>query len=634
MKNIRLKMTAVLFGVFLIFVALMWMYHVNFFYRAPNELTDGLFRFAVIVIVLISAAAIILLLQTNKAIKTLMALQQGENIDEETRKEARKKLGSISIIVTITAAVGFIIGPIASAVARSLATGSPISLNELLLTIFYTVSISLMAAMEVTNLIENMLINPKELLNTYFFDESRKKLGFRERNLLISLASIYFTAAILGTAAIRYAGLGGSIIGTGFAHEFFLLFGIVLIIVVGILVTSLNIQRSQLRLLTNNMAGLSEGSINLETRLSIIQFDEIGQLTHHINQFIINLAGLLSKINSTALQVGESSGKLQRFTVSAKEAVDEMLNASEGVKKNTVEQTVTFSSTTESIDGMLGSVQEVSKNVETQAAFVEQSSAAITEMSANISSVSGITKQAEDIAGDLQQIAEEGGKSIFSTLDAIKEIDETSKLVNNIIGVISGIAAQTNLLSMNAAIEAAHAGEYGRGFAVVAQEVGSLAGTSATRTREITDHIKMMNSKIENGVALAETAGSAFQKIADGIEETSTLIKTIAAAMEEQKAGTDEILSSVNSLVDATEEIKRTSGNQLQQSERLREAMGKLQETSANIEHAIADNVASNQEMVRLIEEFTSVSEENAEVVKSLEQILSYYNLEQTPTGT
>ena len=155
-------------------------------------------------------------------------------------------------------------------------------------------------------------------------------------------------------------------------------------------------------------------------------------------------------------------------------------------------------------------------------------------MAANVKSVSEATEQADGFASKLARAAEAGTSSVSESILAIKKVEESSKKVTEMVSVIAQIAAQTNLLAMNAAIEAAHAGESGKGFAVVANEVRALAESSAKSAKGINAQIKKMVEAVRNGVSLSSKAGEELGLIMEDTTATTGLVRQIAEAMNEQ----------------------------------------------------------------------------------------------------
>ncbi|HON13695.1 MAG TPA: methyl-accepting chemotaxis protein, partial [Treponema sp.] len=205
-------------------------------------------------------------------------------------------------------------------------------------------------------------------------------------------------------------------------------------------------------------------------------------------------------------------------------------------------------------------------------------------------------------------------------------IQESSLSISSIIKVIQKIAAQTNLLAMNAAIEAAHAGEYGAGFAVVADEIRTLAETSAQNAKEIVQLMNDMHGKIESGVKKSGQTQIAFTGISQGVQQTEELINTIAASMEEQKAATEEILRATESMVDATSVIKNLVFDQSEHTRELTAAMEVINQASRNIEQAIQSEQRAMETMSQIIGSTAAHSTENLQTVAELQEIFEGAN--------
>ena len=150
--------------------------------------------------------------------------------------------------------------------------------------------------------------------------------------------------------------------------------------------------------------------------------------------------------------------------------------------------------------------------------------------------------------------AERGGEVVDQAVQAMEEINMSSKKISDIIGVIDEIAFQTNLLALNASVEAARAGDQGRGFAVVASEVRNLAGRSATAAKEIKNLLVDSSAKVEEGSRLVNASGETLQEIVNGVKKVTDIVGEIAAASAEQSVGIDQVNKAVVELDELTQQ--------------------------------------------------------------------------------
>jgi len=273
------------------------------------------------------------------------------------------------------------------------------------------------------------------------------------------------------------------------------------------------------------------------------------------------------------------------------------------------------------------STNTVAGQVAQQARLVSDSSAAIAQMARNIASVDEMTQKADATGKGLLAISEKGAAAMASMTTSMAEIQSASRSVNEIVGLIAKIAAQTNLLAMNAAIEAAHAGESGSGFAVVADEVRTLAETSARNARDIRAHIQDMERKIQAGGQMANQAGQAFGEIAQRIEETSGLLQTISAAMGEQRIGGDQVLESTQGLVTATEEIRRMTEDQKGHTHKASDAMQLIISATRTIEQAVMSQTLKTHKLTGAMGKVNQEAQTNADVSARLQNIVKGFTV-------
>jgi methyl-accepting chemotaxis protein len=265
-------------------------------------------------------------------------------------------------------------------------------------------------------------------------------------------------------------------------------------------------------------------------------------------------------------EIGQLAGKVNEMKDSLKQVIADVLNSTQMVASSSSE--------------LAASAEQMASGIELQNQQTQQVAAAVEELSQSVGEVAAKSADATAASEESQSLAEEGGSIVNSTVeemqgiatevqssaDTINELGEKSKMIGEIISVINDIAEQTNLLALNAAIEAARAGEHGRGFAVVADEVRKLAERTTEATEEVSVSIRGIQAEtstavelIENGskrvgrgVELASSAGEALMSIVSGSKGVQRMVQDIAAAAGEQTAAADEIARAVEGINSVT----------------------------------------------------------------------------------
>jgi len=280
------------------------------------------------------------------------------------------------------------------------------------------------------------------------------------------------------------------------------------------------------------------------------------------------------------------------------------------------------------LDIIIASASQIEKESEKNQKAVENASSAVEEMAASIFNSASMAKECEQASEELLSLSEEANNLINDLSETIKNVASQSSQITEIVELIMGISEQTNLLAMNAAIEAAHAGEYGKGFAVVAEEIRKLADKSLHSSKEIDSVVK----KIGEGIALNQKKGENtiqnFQLLNEKINKVSRINHEIASAAEEQKKSNESILKTITSIRELGNLIAEKTAEETHNAEKLKEVFEKLSQISREVSIAMEEEDQALRETAISSEHIREIASEQKTLAKDIQNNFQKFKTE------
>ncbi len=361
-------------------------------------------------------------------------------------------------------------------------------------------------------------------------------------------------------------------------------------------------------LLFSKSIGKSFQQAAVSTGPADVRYREMQTLLEYINTELIGgMMSTLADAESSLSANEDISEILDYYSKDIGKTSDGIISDVEGILEEMSGFESRMLSVSSAVTQILATIETLVSHITTQSTAVTQTSAAIEEMSASINSISRISAEKSKSTDTLIEKVENGRHTIVDSNMQIKEISADVDGMMSIINVINGIAAQTNLLAMNAAIEAAHAGQYGMGFSVVADEIRKLAESASSNAKIIAGSLKDVNVKMGNVLSAGEAGENAFLEVADKVMDFVNAFTEITRSTAEVSGGSQEIIGSVTSLMQISSEITggsgemATSAREINSSiESLKSSYGVIQDKVALIKSRAEDVGSTQADMLKI----------------------------------
>ena len=382
------------------------------------------------------------------------------------------------------------------------------------------------------------------------------------------------------------------------------------------IILSVNIKPIKLTL--SILKNISEGEGDLTARLPVQGYGEISDLSIYFNRTMEKIRSAIETVGCNIAGMQGVGQNLSNNMIGTASAVNQISANIVGAKQQVLTQASGVTETAATVEEIIHTIKQLNGSIENQSVRLGKSFSAIEQMVSNTASTTQTLDKTNEVIKTLAAATAEGKETVATSSSVTQKIAEESGSLLEASNVIQHIASQTNLLAMNAAIEAAHAGESGKGFAVVADEIRKLAEESSTQGKAITATLKVLGGEIETLSSSAKTAEEKFTEIFMLSDQVKTMSQKLMEVMREQGMESSSVLKELHEINTVTTQVNEGSAEILRGGENAAREMKKLDELTRVITDSMNEMANKAMQIDNAMNEINEISLKNKLSIENL----------------
>ena len=382
-----------------------------------------------------------------------------------------------------------------------------------------------------------------------------------------------------------------------------------------------------LQKVSQSFIALSEGNANLAVKIDVPSNDEIGMLVAGFNKFIQKLHAIVKDVKESKATLVTAGEDMTGSADDTSSAITEIIANIESIHTQMDEQETGVTQTVGAVNEIASNIDSLERMIQNQSSSVTQASAAIEEMIVSIASVNQSVDKMVTSFSMLRDKAQDGFIKQTDVNARIKQIESQSNMLQEANTIIADIATRTNLLAMNASIEAAHAGKAGKGFAVVADEIRKLSKSSAVQSKRIGEELSNVNQSIVSVVGASAELSEVFKSLSDELNVTNKFVLYIKQAMDEQNEGSKQIDASLRVVNDNTSSVQDASREMATGNKSILTEINKLQNSAAGMKEGISEMATGARQINEVGSALENISSRMKDAIQKIGSQIDQFEL-------